>query len=400
MHVTERRSSSASYSPDLVVAVEHTREVVGALADLGVPVGGVEESPNLGLSLVRLPDGAAASASFDSETVELVAARAEAGGDGEPTDLDRLLIGLRVHFAGTYAGWIPTLGKNRLLGEVIGGGKISHGGALAPVEAEEHLPVRASGPGRGVRVGVLDTAIAEHPWLAGGWVAAPGDVLPARETNHAVAGHATFIAGLVLREAPGCVVAARRVLSDEGSADSWSVAHAIVDAARDGLDVLNLSLFCHTEDGEAPLLLARAIERLDPATVVVAAAGNHGEDGGMLADPRRPAWPAALDGVIAVGAIDDAGKTAPFSPSGVPWVDVLAPGVDRLSTYLRGDISFDDDSTHPFEGFARWSGTSFAAASVSGAIAARTVPGQVSARRAWEALRQAAERPIVLGLDG
>jgi subtilisin family serine protease len=244
---------------------------------------------------------------------------------------------------------------------------------------------------------VLDTAIAEHPWLAGGWVAAAGDVLSAGATRRAVAGHATFIAGLVLREAPACVVVARQVLSDDGSADSWSVAREIVEHGEEGLDVLNLSLFCHTEDGEAPLVLARAIERLPSETVVVAAAGNHG-DSGLLADPERPAWPAALDGVIAVGATDAAGETASFSPPGVPWVDVHAPGVDRVSTYLSGPVSFDDGATETFAGVASWSGTSFAAASVSGAIAARTVPGQMSSRRAWEGLREEAERPFTLRL--
>jgi len=397
MHETERRGSSASYSPDLVVAIEHTREVEGALRDLGVHVGGVEESRPLGLSLIKLPDDAGATASFSDETVRLMTAR----GDDEPTGLDRLLRGLRTHFGQRYGGWAPTIGKNRMLGDVIGGGKISYGGALAPTSSDQQPPARGTGPGRGVRVGVLDTAIAPHPWLAGGWTAATDDVLVPAATSRAAAGHATFVAGLVLREAPGCVVVARQVLSEDGTADSWAVAREIVEHGRDGLDVLNLSLFCHTEDGEAPLVLSRAIDRLPSGTVVVAAAGNHVDDPDAPGAPRPPAWPAALDGVIAVGATDAAGATAPFSPEGVPWVDVLALGVDRVSTYLDGTVSFDGDRTESFTGLASWSGTSFAAASVSGAIAARTVPGQVSAQQAWEDLRKgAAERPFVLGLGG
>jgi subtilisin family serine protease len=388
MHEAEQRGASASYKPDLVVAVEHTREVVREVGELGVPVGEVDPSPALGLSLVPLPDEAASAAALPAPP-----------GMTSPSNLDRLLHGLRTRFADRYAGWVPTIGKNRLLGGVIGGGKISYGGVLGPVLDHQQLPARTDQPGRGVRVGVLDTAIAEHPWLAGGWVAAPGDVLAPGETHSAVAGHATFIAGLVLQEAPGCVVVARQVLGDDGSADSWSVAQEIVEHGREGLDVLNLSLFCHTDDGEPPLVLARAIDRLPPETVVVAAAGNHGE-GGKLADPRWPAWPAALDGVVAVGATDEAGEVASFSPKGVPWVDVLAPGTDRVSTYLDGTVSFDNDKTEEFTGLASWSGTSFAAASVSGVIAARTVPGRVSARRAWERLREESGRPAVLRLDG
>jgi len=384
MHMTDRSGhSAASYSPDLVVAAEHTREVLGALHELGVRVGEVESSSELGLSLVPLPESAAT-----------------AEGSAEPGDLDRLLDRLRGHFSQKYAGWVPTIGKNRLLGEIVGGGKISYGGGLAPALSSEQPPTRTAGPGRGVRVGVLDTAIASHDWLAGGWVAPAGDVLPPGVRQHAAAGHATFVAGLVLREAPGCVVVARRVLSDSGLADSWAVAREIVEHGREGLDVLNLSLFCHTVDGQAPLVLARAISRLPSETVVVAAAGNHGADGGEPADAHRPAWPAALDGVIAVGATDAAGTEAPFSPAGVPWVDVLAPGVDRVSTYLSGDVSFDDGSTQEFRGLASWSGTSFAAATVSGAIAAATRPGQVSARQAWESLSAGNERPFTVRLGG
>jgi hypothetical protein len=45
-----------------------------------------------------------------------------------------------------------------------------------------------------------------------------------------------------------------------------------------------------------------------------------------------------------------------------------------------------DGSVQPFTGYAAWSGTSFAAATVSGAIAARTVPGRVTAREALDQL--------------
>ena len=68
---------------------------------------------------------------------------------------------------------------------------------------------------------------------------------------------------------------------------------------------------------------------------------------------------------------------APFSPD-APWVDALAPGVDVVSTC---DAVGDGTGV-----FARWSGTSFAAAAVTGAIAALVGPGR-TARQAWEQLR-------------
>jgi membrane-anchored mycosin MYCP len=155
------------------------------------------------------------------------------------------------------------------------------------------------------------------------------------------------------------------------------------------MDILNLSLVCYTDDGKAPMAISTAIDRLDPDIVVVAAAGNHGAysaDG----QGKRPAWPAALDDVVAVGAADDRGQRADFSPE-APWVDLLAPGKDLLSTFLTGDVRVrtedGGESVRRYEGFARWSGTSFAAALVSGAIAAGTQPGRVTAHTAYDDIR-------------
>ncbi len=68
----------------------------------------------------------------------------------------------------------------------------------------------------------------------------------------------------------------RRVLADDGKATSWEVATAIAKLAKTKPDIINLSLVCYTEDGEPPLVLATAIDRVSPETVIVAAAGNHG----------------------------------------------------------------------------------------------------------------------------
>ncbi|MGY1823994.1 S8 family peptidase [Geodermatophilus sp. SYSU D00079] len=389
---------------EVVVALEHVDVVVRTLTtELGVPVASTTRSPDLGLALVRLEGTDEAAAARVEERLAEEAARTGRAAQAEParTPLDRVLRGLRTHFAHRYAGWTPTIGKNRLVGHVEGGGHISHGGGSDPVRSSWTPDLRVARPGLGVRVGVLDTSVAEHDWLAGRWIGSPADVLPTRTGGRpypAIAGHGTFVTGLVLRMAPGCTVEARRVLSDvDGQAESWAVAQAIVELGRAGIDVLNLSMVCYTEDGQPPLVLAAAIDRLDPGIVVVAAAGNHGDarerdDSLSDDDTRKPAWPAALDDVIAVGAGDGrrGGAEAGFTPTRAPWIDVLSDGVDVDSTYLTGpvrvDLTLRTDAVTPFSGFARWSGSSFAAALVSGAIAARTVPGRTTARAAWDAL--------------
>jgi len=389
----KRGNRNAYYTDELVVALEHADQLTRGLEQLGVEYGMVDRSESLGLALVSLRS--------DRQAAEAVEASARAGGgptgpapSGTDTDMDRVLLGLRRYFANRYAGWSPTMGKNRLIGGVMGGGKISHGGGSDPVATDRRLITpRPANPGRGVRVGVLDTSITAHPWMAGGWVAPTSDLLSDGD-HRAVAGHATFVAGLVLNQAPGCVVESRQVLSNEdGEADSWTVAKEIVELGSTGLDVLNLSFLCFTEDGQPPLVLSAAIDRLDPNILVVAAAGNHGDvsaagtDGD---DRRKPAWPGALDHVVAVGAADDQGEVAAFSPHDVPWVDVLAPGVDVVSTFLDGSVDVTGPSNpeekSKFDGYACWSGTSFAAALVSGAVAARTSPGRRSAREAWKEL--------------
>ena len=205
-----------------------------------------------------------------------------------------------------------------------------------------------------------------------------------------------FRSGLILRQAPGATVVVKEGLDDQASADSWSLARTIADLASSSTDVVNLSLGCLTDDNQPPLVLTAALAALGPGTVAVAAAGNNGATDRQC---PRPEWPAALDTVITVGALDDRNHPAPFSPE-APWVDVVAPGVEVVSTAVP---------RHPGGAlFAAWSGTSFASAVVSGAIAARVVPG-LDPHEAWTSLSEQAprdqhDRPIValgpLGTDG
>jgi hypothetical protein len=394
---------NAFYRAEVLVALEHARTVSARLAALGIAVAAAEDSQALGLSRLRLHEERVADAA------DLVAGALPAGVPEPPvrpvTDIDRLLWGLRALFASEYAGWTPTLGKNRLVGNVEGGGRISHGGGTDPRVARPPAGSRAVGsqvrrePSALVAtVGVLDTGVAGGTPLAGGWIGTAADVLPVREYYPAVAGHGTFVTGLVRSQAPGCVVKVRQVLApDTGEADAWTVAQEIVALGRTGLDVLNLSMVCYTEDGQPPLVLASAVDRLDPDVVVVAAAGNHGDVGEDPGSPerRKPAWPAALDDVVAVGAAGPDGGHVRFTPRNAPWIDVCAPGTDVLSTYLTGRVELDLSESPPaeetFSGWARWDGSSFAAALVSGAIAARTVPGRVPAQQAWRELLYRAE---------
>jgi membrane-anchored mycosin MYCP len=275
-------------------------------------------------------------------------------------------------------------------------------------------PRRAAKPGQGVRIGVLDTRLYPNEWLAGGYVAAANDLLPVPAVGSsprpASAGHATFIAGLILRRAPGAELVIRPVLNEEAVGRAWDVAKHMVDFLGSGVDILNLSFGCYTDDGEPPLALARAVNLLSGEILLVAAAGNNGDideqrTSGNLPDApwtrgltsKTPMWPAAFDEVIAVGATDGS-EPAPFSPQ-TPWVDMTAPGVDVESTYLTGEVKLASpppgSPTVTFSnGFAYWDGTSFAAATLSGAVAAKIRPGRRDARQALACIRESPEGGI------
>ncbi|NUT45357.1 MAG: S8/S53 family peptidase, partial [Thermoactinospora sp.] len=165
--------------------------------------------------------------------------------------------------------------------------------------------------------------------------------------------------------APGARLRVSRVLDGDGLGDEATVVRALHRMRDDPPDVLNLSFGCHSFDDRPPPLLADAIGALKE-TVTVACAGNTASD--------RPFWPAALPCAVGVAALDAAQeRRAPFSGFGT-WVDACARGDWLTSSYL--DIG-------EFGGYAAWSGTSFAAALVSGAIAdaARGEPAKDAAER-------------------
>ncbi|RGA00393.1 peptidase S8 and S53 subtilisin kexin sedolisin [Microbispora triticiradicis] len=260
---------------------------------------------------------------------------------------------------------------------VLSGQPLFFGGPGGPPSPAPPPPYEPGEPCE-VTVAVLDTGLAPHPWLAR-WYRddiaetpdADGDGVLDRQ-----AGHGTFVAGLILRQAPGARLRALRLLDSDGIGDEAALLGALSLLRGGPADVLNLSFGGHTFDDGPPLGLAEALA-VFPA--VVACAGNTAS--------ARPFWPAALPGVLAVGALDGDAR-APFSAYG-PWVDVWAPGVGLVSSFLEH---------RDFHGYASWSGTSFAAAVVSGVVArlCRKVPPDQAVRRLLRDGRRAGDLGVVV----
>lgn len=274
------------------------------------------------------------------------------------------------------------LGFPRLMG--------NPGSAPAPAPEPPEPDPASAALGRGVTVGVCDTGIwdqagARHPVrLGGSFAVEAGDEDGLFDAGGALdlqAGHGTFVAGVVRQVAPGVRFDPERALEPSGFGDEMTLARAL-EGLEPGVEVVNLSLGCVTMDNTPSRPVAVALERLCREVVVVAAAGNAGSD--------RPTWPAAFKQVVAVAAVEVAdGKVTPAPDSNFgPWVDACAPG-RHVSTYLDGRWQFAAVAAGPFDGFAQWQGTSFAAPYVAGRVAAFMTAHGVSAR---EAVRRLLDR--------
>ena len=263
------------------------------------------------------------------------------------------------------------------------------------------FPVRElNGPGAHPRITVLDTGLADGNQLpqllndpnrisgdpdapdaaittaTGATVAADGWLDP-------VAGHGTFIAGLIEQLAPGCTVRVGQVISPLGDVrESDTVKAILAEAALPAADrphILSLS-FGGTALAGAPALRSAIAKARLAGIVIVASAGNEGSP--------EPHYPGGYDGVIAVGALGPDGP-APWSNYG-EWVDACAPGVDLVSAFFAAfdgsEPRINTADPDAFAGWAEWSGTSFAAPVVVAALAREIVLGNCTAQQAVERL--------------
>lgn len=189
-----------------------------------------------------------------------------------------------------------------------------------------------------------------------------------------VAGHGTFIAGIIKELAPACAVKVRRVIEPAGDVDEWDVSDAIYELLGESFEagakldrtILNLSFGGALYDACSPVVGEAIADAQEAGVVVVASAGNESS--------CRPVYPAHFPGVVAVGAVDVNGDPADFTNVG-SWVQACALGVDVTSTFFEFDetntanVPPGSDPLQDFDGWAIWSGTSFAAPVVVASIA-------------------------------
>jgi hypothetical protein len=264
-------------------------------------------------------------------------------------------------------------------------------GAPEPADPWADMPpIPEAGP---ATVGMLDTGIDLASTMLASAVRDTDDadlLVPTGAAGFDLAseaGHGTFILGLLQRMSGGGLrVDVGRVLSPDGVGYDSLVSKEIKElaAAASPVGVVNMSIGGYTDNDQMPPALAEALTRLPATTVVVASAGNGDEDCPASA---RAIWPAAGPRVVAVGSLHEQGGAvtrSTFSNFG-PWVDVWTWGEDLVSTYVAGTFVASPLDRRTFAGWARWSGTSFAAALVTAEIARRMKDG-LSGSDAWDSL--------------
>ncbi|SDQ43191.1 S8 family serine peptidase [Thermostaphylospora chromogena] len=171
-------------------------------------------------------------------------------------------------------------------------------------------------------------------------------------------GHGTAVAGIIAGRylkgvpyhgvAPDAQLIVLKQTNAESGGDVRVLARAIRRAADLKADVINVSVQAH----DHPELRAAVQYARSRDAVIVAAAGNVEKEDGTPA----PAYPAAYEGVLAVGSATPAGALAESSNATTP-VALLGPGQQIVSTWTGKSY------------MSGLEGTSFAAPYVAGVAA-------------------------------
>lgn len=204
-----------------------------------------------------------------------------------------------------------------------------------------------------ITIAVIDTgACFDHPDMLGKYLSGYNVLNPTTAPTDD-AGHGCGVSGVIAAQinnnlgiagvSPKVSIYPVKVLGINGG--NWSdVAQGIIRAADANVAIINLSLGSTSRSALGELAVNYAKSK---GIIIVASAGNNASN--------LPSYPAAYEGVISVGSIDQNGKRSWFSNYG-SHVDIYAPGGGIYSTKLGNSYGF-------------MSGTSFSAPYVAGSIA-------------------------------
>ncbi|ETT84689.1 S8 family peptidase [Bacillus mycoides] len=281
---------------------------------------------------------------------------------------------------------------------------------------------------KNVTVGIVDTGIdVTHPDLKNNIVSGSKNLVPiggfrgnenyetgSLDQIYDLKGHGTLVAGQVAANgqvkgvAPGIGIKSYRVIGGMQSENIWAI-KGIVEAAKDDVDVINISLGDYLVDGIIYSQNDRSINNLaeiegykraikfakNKGSAVVASAGNdsldvkneqqminfykklNGENGEYNYNAKILNVPAGLPDVVTVASVGPNDDFSVFSNYGEDFIDIAAPGGDIRLLQEYGESDWINSGMYQKEsvlstlpgGYYFTSGNSMAAPKVSGALA-------------------------------
>ena len=232
--------------------------------------------------------------------------------------------------------------------------------------------------GKGITVAVLDTGVNNHLALKPGTVTQVNLATPGVGTEQS---HGTAVASIISGDhpltpgvAPASNILSIQITDASGSSNSLTLADGIIHAVDAGAQVINISMGSYGDSNVVRNAVAYAQAN---GSVIVASSGNAGIE--------TIAYPAAYEGVIAVGAVEAKGEHLDFSNTG-DQLGITAPG-------------FAVNAAWGEEQLTQFSGTSASAPFISGAIAAAMTQQNLTAAQAATLVLENANEAGLPGTD-